>query len=156
LGSLIGYNEGPILSCYFLKESGIDGIGVDDANNSKASGLTAEQMESRSSFAGFDFNAVWAIHEDWTYPYLQGVGSDRPGSPAGTIPVLSETTLQLIITDGTLHIGGLTIGERIGVYNMLGQLLFSGRASSDEQTVSLATQGVYIVTAGERSAKVAY
>jgi hypothetical protein len=146
-GSLIGFNDrGSILNCYFLKESGIDGIG-NDANNSNVIGLTAEQMKSRGSFPSFNFNTDWGIHEGWTYPYLQGVGSDTPGSPLATMPVgPDKPAVRMVVTDGTLTVSGLSAGERIAVYNIQGQLIYSGRVSGEEQQIALPAKGVYIVT----------
>ena len=63
VGGLVGYNYGSISSGYFLITSGPD--------NECGEPLTDEQMKQQSSFAGWDFNSIWAICETTNYPRLQ-------------------------------------------------------------------------------------
>jgi hypothetical protein len=105
-------------------------------------------MMSRSSFPGFNFTTIWAIDEGLTFPYL------RPYSSVGNLERPAVTTLHAFAADGVLHIGGLTVGERLGVYTIRGEAVYLGRATDVEQRIPLAGKGVYIVTAGRRSVKI--
>jgi hypothetical protein len=67
----------------------------------------------------------------------------------------SATLYAVPIGDG-LQVHGLVPGEVFSIYNISGQLLFSGKATANEQFVSLRERGVYIVTTGNRSVKAAY
>ena len=66
--------------------------------------------------------------------------------------------LQASSANGVLHISGLQQGESFTVYNMYGQLLYKGTATSTEVQVATRSQGVHIVVATDglssRSAKV--
>lgn len=62
LGGLVGYNYETVSGCYFLNTSGPnDGIGTS---------LTAAQMKQQASFVGWDFNNIWTINENISYPEL--------------------------------------------------------------------------------------
>jgi hypothetical protein len=62
-GGFVGYNNGGnIGSSYFLVTSG--------SNNGLGTPLTDSQMKQQASFAGWDFNGVWAICETTNYPRL--------------------------------------------------------------------------------------
>jgi hypothetical protein len=74
LGGLVGSNGGGgnrISSCYFLVTSGPD--------NGYGESLTDAQMKQQSSFVGWDFDTIWDIIENETYPFL-GV-FPRPPAP---------------------------------------------------------------------------
>ena len=66
--------------------------------------------------------------------------------------------LQAYASNGVLYINGLHPGESFAVYNLYGQLVHKGMATSTEAQVTLHAQGVHIVvaTGGQlsRSAKV--
>ncbi len=51
----------------------IDASGI--ATSPQATGLTNEQMQIQSSFAGWDFATIWSITEGETYPYLRWQGA---------------------------------------------------------------------------------
>jgi hypothetical protein len=81
-GSLAGSSAtgATVANCYYLKTDGApSGIGG-AADGSNVAGKSVAQMKTQSSFAGFDFASVWTISEGQTFPYLRGVGNDRPGS----------------------------------------------------------------------------
>ena len=56
--------------------------------------------------------------------------------------------------NGLLHVEGLTVGEMLSVYSATGQLVYKGVAASEEMDILLRAEEVYIVRAGENSAKV--
>lgn len=70
LGGLAGDNNDIISSCYFLITSGPD--------NGYGTPLTDAQMKQKSSFVGWDFDAVWDIIEGQAYPYLRENKMVRP------------------------------------------------------------------------------
>ncbi len=60
IGVLVGYLTSDVSSCYFLNTIGPDnGIGTS---------LTAAQMKQQASFVGWDFNNIWTIDENVSYP----------------------------------------------------------------------------------------
>ncbi|MDR1368862.1 MAG: hypothetical protein LBJ72_01860 [Dysgonamonadaceae bacterium] len=50
----------------------------------------------------------------------------------------------------------MTPGKTFAVYNVSGQLIYSGRATAQEQRVPLNVRGIYIVASGNQRVKVAY
>ena len=63
-GGLVGFNSSSTINnSYYNTETS----GQSDANGT---GLTTLQMKQQSSFTGFDFNTIWAIRSDSTYPAL--------------------------------------------------------------------------------------
>lgn len=123
---------------------------------------TTAEMKRKSTFAGFDFVNVWAIDEGKSFPYLRGIAANVSAppradisDPTGTVqPEATASALKAYAAAGTVYISGLTVGEQIRLYDVGGQLLYSGRAVADAQSLPLAGKGVYIVTAGSSSVKV--
>jgi BspA type Leucine rich repeat region (6 copies)/Domain of unknown function (DUF6383) len=69
--------------------------------------------------------------------------------------ITSSGTL-LYIADGQLHIKNAPAGETVSITAMSGMVVYIGVITSDELSVALPQSGVYIVTVGNRSQKVAY
>lgn len=65
-----------------------------------------------------------------------------------------SSSLKAYASNGMLHVSGLQAGISLRIYNLAGQLIYSGTAKAAEEHISLATQGVYVVVAGEESTKV--
>ena len=65
-----------------------------------------------------------------------------------------EASLDVYTHNGNIVVPA-EAGQRIEVYNMMGQTLYSGMAQNAETTISgLATQQVLVVRAGNKTAKV--
>jgi len=60
------------------------------------------------------------------------------------------------IQNGTLHVGGLTVGKSWSVYNASGALVYQSIAVSSEENVNLIVRGVYFVKSDNRIIKVLY
>jgi hypothetical protein len=118
-------------------------------------GKTAAEMQYKSSFAGFDFDDVWAIDEGSSLPYLRNIAANIPSrSDESSLPGRPVTILNAWASDGMLHISGLTAGEEFRVYNIRGQVICNGHATTSGHSITLPGKGVYIVTAGSESVKV--
>ena len=74
----------------------------------------------------------------------------------GTEDVPSSAKLRAVSTGGGLQVRGLVLGEMFSIYNISGQLQFSGKAAATEQLVPLRERGIYIVVSGNRSVKTIY
>ena len=75
IGAVVGNNYGStVVLCNWNKETTglISGHG-DNQSSFTGSGLTTAQMLKASNFSGWDFNKVWLIHTDSTYPGLRGI-----------------------------------------------------------------------------------
>jgi hypothetical protein len=55
-------------------------------------------------------------------------------------------SLRAYAQNGTLYVTGLTPGNTLYVYNILGTLIYQGVANSDKAEIALPGKGVYIVT----------
>jgi anti-sigma28 factor (negative regulator of flagellin synthesis)/lipopolysaccharide export LptBFGC system permease protein LptF len=75
--------------------------------------------------------------------------------PTGIDP-LQSTLLKAWVSNGDLHVSGLVEGEVLSVYNMRGQLVYNGKATTAEQRINLRERGIYVVVSGNRRVKTAY
>ncbi|MDR2085598.1 MAG: hypothetical protein LBP72_00305 [Dysgonamonadaceae bacterium] len=73
---------------------------------------------------------------------------------SGIVDVSQAKVLKARMQNGKLHIDGLTAGKPWSVYGVSGAPVCHGKASSDEASVSLPAQGVYIVVSGNQRVKV--
>jgi len=55
-----------------------------------------------------------------------------------------------------LHVSGLTYGKPWTIYNLYGQLIYTGIAEGNEAKIPLPERGVYIVQSGETVIKTIY
>lgn len=126
---------------------------VDGEYIGEAKALTTIEMQTRSSFAGFDFEKVWEIDEGEGFPYLRSIAGGQPQSPAAIAPV-KVAALQVYATDGVLYVSGLTAGATLSIYDIAGKLIYSAKASSATQSIPFTGKGVYIVKSGDSSVKI--
>lgn len=65
-GGLIGYNEGPIAGCYYNSLN---------TGNSVGTSTSLDDMRLQATYAGWDFDDVWAIDAgiNGGYPYLRSI-----------------------------------------------------------------------------------
>jgi hypothetical protein len=80
-GGICGSNyEGTISACYWNINTTGQNSGYGDNYNGSVSvtGLSTAKMKASSSFSGFDFNTVWTIREDSTYPGLRTIPDNAP------------------------------------------------------------------------------
>jgi hypothetical protein len=77
-------------------------------------------------------------------------------STTGVEDVSPSATLYAVPASDGLQVYGLVPNEVFSIYNMSGQLRFSGKATAAEQLVPLRERGIYIVVSGNRSVKAAY
>jgi hypothetical protein len=75
IGGVVGNNyDATVVQCNWNKETTGLILGHDDEHSSfSGSGLTTAQMKKASNFTGWDFNKVWLIRTDSTYPGLRGI-----------------------------------------------------------------------------------
>jgi hypothetical protein len=100
-GGLIGRNNSAatITNGYYNSETSgqSHGIGLDE-NSQTVAGLTSAEMKQESSFAGFDFDAVWAIRPDSTYPALIAV-DNAPFAFADTLTVGASAQAAMLLAN---------------------------------------------------------
>ena len=74
--------------------------------------------------------------------------------PTGNVGAGHASTLQAWTQNGVLHVSGLTEGKPWYVYNLYGQLVYTGIALFDKAEVALPGHGVYIVINGNSTVKI--
>ena len=62
--------------------------------------------------------------------------------------------LKIWVDDGLLHVGSLTVGEILSIYNATGVLIYQSIVVDNEMTINLPAQGMYIVRSGSNTEKV--
>ncbi len=86
-GGFIGYNEseGIITEGFYNMETSEMNVGIgSDENSQIVTGLTDVQSKQSDYYTNFNFETVWAIQTNTTYPVLQGV-NNAPFTFADTI-----------------------------------------------------------------------
>lgn len=130
--------------------------------------LTAGTITITSNGAGLGYTVVYSLTDQnatvHTGTYSLGAdvvgiydqdGNDYSASISdGTAICNVEASLEVYTSNGNIVVPA-EAGQRIEVYNMMGQTLYSGMAQNAETTISgLATQQVLVVRAGNKTAKV--
>lgn len=124
MGGLVGANAGVVTSGYW------------DVNTSKlivsagGVGVETEKMKQQASFVGFDFEEVWGIDENLTYPYLQAKVVPQP---TGTF------TLDVVIVGD----GAVTLDPEETAYDA-GTLVELTAVPDNEQTFFKGWEGPVI------------
>ena len=81
-----------------------------------------------------------------------GVASQPVAVTQSNTSVANETVVPTALTsytrDGILHISGLTAGESLRVYSILGSPVWQGKATADRAEVALPTRGIFIIATG--------
>jgi hypothetical protein len=67
-----------------------------------------------------------------------------------------NNSLKAWIQNEKLYVNGLTIGERLSIYNINGQLIYQSIANNDEMIVNLNVRGHYIIQSGRNVVKVVF
>ncbi len=73
-GSFAGYNIGNIDSSYYQTEIGeqLESVG-NNTSVTDITGLNFSEMKTPESYNGFDFDSIWSITTDYTFPRFQAV-----------------------------------------------------------------------------------
>ena len=130
--------------------------------------LTAGTITITSNGAGLGYTVVYSLTDQnatvHTGTYSLGAevvgiydqdGNDYSASISdGTAICNVEASLEVYTSNGNIVVPA-EAGQRIEVYNMMGQTIYSGVAQNAETTISgLAAQQVLVVRAGNKTAKV--
>jgi len=69
---------------------------------------------------------------------------------------MNNEQLRGWVQNGLLHVSGLTSGKPWTIYNLYGQLIYTGIADGNEAKIPLPERGVYIVQSGGKVIKTIY
>jgi len=69
---------------------------------------------------------------------------------------MNNEQLRAWTQNGVLHVSGLTSGKPCTIYNLYGQLIYTGIADGNEAKIPLQERGVYIVQSGGKAIKTIY
>jgi len=90
--------------------------------------------------------------------YNKGTITATAYDPTGNDPFVARADLQSIrawTQNGCLHVSGLTPGVTWRVYSLSGILIYQNIATDNKAIVQLPVRGVFIVTDGKETVKVA-
>ena len=94
-----------------------------------------------------------------TSAYSSGVIAATLYDPVGTEVIEGAHTgapLRTWTQGGVLHVGGLTQGEMLYIYNMYGQLIYQATAVGDEVKIVLPARGMYVIQTACRAVKIMF
>ena len=155
IGGLIGYysydSKGTVSNCFWdIETSGLTISAV-------GQGRTTSQMRQQITYAGWDFDDIWQIEEDQSYPYLLSLG--KPTSVIGN-KITRNTAIAsvpLITVKGkTLNIKSSPTSDlQIRLFDMRGKTLarFNTRGSNSF-SLSKIPAGRYLVETKENGKRV--
>ena len=160
-GGLIGRN-GPngshvikITESYFDTETSQTELGVADGQKSEIAGKTTAQMKKSSTFQNWNFNNVWKIDEDSSYPYFiwqknsDTSDLDKIGASKNIIQVYPNPTAGVIYID-------CEVNTPIQIYSIFGHLLMQSISQTEKGKVDLSgySNGIYLIKIGREYARV--
>ena len=136
LGGLVGNNSGTVSNCFWDNETS------GQKTSSGGTGKNTTEMKTRSTFtsAGWDFDTIWNITENETYPILRDTGG-VPHPPANHPPTIitspeklayAETlyTVEFLASDPDGDSLNWTMTSNASWLSMTGDGLLSGTPSS--------------------------
>jgi filamentous hemagglutinin family protein len=140
VGGLVGLNYGSVANSYYNKTANPTMTGLSNYNGPIAdapgvvSGLTTAQLETQSSFSGWDFVGTWFMYEGATTPLL------RPFMTALTVSAnnATETYSDSAYSGGN----GVSYATTSGDGNLLGSPTYSGSSQG------AVNAGTYTITPG--------
>jgi len=71
IGGLVGSNSSAISNCYYDIEASGQANGVGNGDDSGVTGKLTAEMQQQATFVGWDFDNIWKICKDETYPFFQ-------------------------------------------------------------------------------------
>ena len=172
-GGIVGTGEHDrVLYCYYL-DTAVEGIGGSDTDT--ATKCTVDQMKQQSTFAGFDFDAVWEIdgYHDYPYPQLKN-NRQEPirsiellTSPTngqlieGLLPDLSGATVKILYEDGfeiTTDVTSQMLSEldihQLGVQTV--HLTYGGKTTAETIDVEVIPKSIVSMAVTTPPAKTTY
>ncbi len=107
IGGVAGNNyESTITHCYWnIMTTGLISGHADAGSLFTGSGLSSEKMQKASSFSGWDFNTVWLIRTDSTYPGLRGMNNAPFALPDSLISNRTFDLHRLFLNDFDIETG---------------------------------------------------
>jgi len=103
-GSLVGESKpGTVAYSFWNKDvMPFPGVGEDNGDVHHCYGETTAEMKKQSTFITWDFENVWSIEEDVSYPELIGIG-DILSAPAGVEASTTESDGVHVSWDAVTH-----------------------------------------------------
>ena len=125
-----------------------EALGLDP---SKAT-IEAPQVDNFQQFQTFENIYVPVKSKEGRLLIIQSDNTDVTGNADFT----PSNPLRARVSNGTMHITGIAVGEALSLYNVTGALLYHSIATSDEIDMPLSVQGMYVVRSGNNTASVVY
>ena len=96
--------------------------------------------------AKFDFENIWTIDEEVSYPTLNNVAY-IPAPPVGIEQVVdqNENTYIVYTSDNAIFVSGMKNTAKIALYNINGQLVSNVITSGENIELPIMGKGFYIV-----------
>jgi hypothetical protein len=137
IGGVVGNNyDATVIQCNWNKETTglISGYG-DDHSTFTGSGFTTAQMQKASNFTGWDFNKVWIIRTDSTYPCLRGIENAPFALPDFMKSNRTFTLSRLLLNDYDIQSGHKNLVLKIirvseGTTDSVSKLTFPSNVSN--------------------------
>ena len=172
---ITNWNFDTIYSCYTFNMTASYGILYNNSGTDSPIRCTADQMKQQSTFAGFDFDAVWEIdgYHDYPYPQLKN-NRQEPirsiellTSPTnarlieGLLPDLSGATVKILYEDGfeiTTDVTSQMLSEldihQLGVQTV--HLTYGGKTTAETIDIEVIPKSIVSMAVTTPPAKTTY
>jgi filamentous hemagglutinin family protein len=142
VGGLVGYNYGTVTASYWDTVTSGQSVGIGGGTTTGATGLTTAQMTDganyRTTFAGFEFDTVWALAGNGFRPQLYGVsgvvgvGATMSYGDAAPLPTYLGLGYWNTLTSATTLTTTANATSNVGTYAMTGSAaaIFTGGGAS--------------------------
>ncbi len=97
VGGLIGLNSsGTVTTCFWDNQTSNQTYDTGSGNISGITGKNTNDMMTQDTFTGWDFVNIWAIKENYTYPFfVWDYWNDRPIANDDTVTTTEDTVLNI-------------------------------------------------------------
>jgi len=100
------------------------------------------------------FKAFYTPTDTINYLVVHDIEISISVGPTGISELSKQTPLRIWKQNGCLHVTGITPGETLSLYSIMGTLVYKHIASSDETDIPLKTRGIYILKVGNHTIKI--
>ncbi|GHT05744.1 hypothetical protein FACS189423_10250 [Bacteroidia bacterium] len=131
-------------------------------DNDVALGVNLKKADSYtvgiSRLEGFDDTDIYLIDKvagishnlldgDYTFQANTGTIDDRFALHFGSVTAIQTpgSQISVFVDNNVAHVKNIKVGDTVSIYNVGGQLISQGVASSSEQSYRLAGTGIYVV-----------
>jgi hypothetical protein len=121
-------------------------------------GKSSEELKKRATFVGWDFDGIWVIDENESYPYFgisqpsppqenSSSSSEKSSSSSEETSSSSSSSSDAIssVISNAIVLENLPKSAKVQIYDLRGKLIYSQFSTLNSQFIPIQTKGLYII-----------